>query len=140
MKDACNTDASQNSITRQKINMAITKLSQHNFKAVIESNPFVVIDFWAEWCEPCLIFSKTFENVASKHADIMFCTLDTETDPEIASYFNIEQIPCVLAIKNQIVIDGIVGVMPNTSLESSLQQWRDFDTTEINRHFAEKAK
>lgn len=119
--------------------MTITNLTQDNFKAVIESNPFVVIDFWAQWCEPCLAFSSTFENIASKHPDVTFCMLDTDTNPEIASYFNIEQIPCVLAIKNQIVIDGVVGVMPRQSLEESLQQWRNFDTTEINRHFAEKA-
>jgi len=28
--------------------------------------------------------------------------------------------------------------MPSQSFEESLQQWRDFDTTEINRHFAEQ--
>jgi thioredoxin 1 len=65
--------------------------------------------------------------------------LNTDVDADIATFFNIKQIPCVLALKDQVVIDGVVGVMPTKKFTESIQQWRDFDNTEINRHFSENA-
>ena len=118
--------------------MSVITLTKANFKTVIESNHFVIIDFWAEWCEPCLSFSPTFQQAAKQNPDIVFGMLNSDTDADIATFFNIAQIPCVLALKDQVVIDGVVGVMPLDTFNQSIQQWRDFDNTEINRHFAEK--
>lgn len=120
--------------------MKVITLKHENFKQVIESNPFVIIDFWADWCEPCLKFTNTFEQAAHNNPDIVFGMLNTDTDSEIADFFNIVQIPCVLALKDQVVIDGIVGEMPANAFAESIQQWRNFDNSEINRHFSEKVQ
>lgn len=119
--------------------MPVVTLTNTNFKEVIESNPVVIIDFWAQWCEPCLAFAPTFQQAAEQNPDIVFGMLNCDDEAEIAVFFNIAQIPCVLAIKDQVVIDGVAGVMPPEKFAASIQQWRDFDNTEINRHFAEKA-
>lgn len=119
--------------------MSVITLTKANFKTVIESNHFVIIDFWAEWCEPCLGSSPTFQQAAKQNPDIVFGMLNSDTDADIAAFFHIEQIPCVLALKDQVVIDGVVGIIPPDRFNQSIQQWRDFDNSEINRHFAEKA-
>ena len=67
--------------------MAVITLNKTNFKETIEKNPFVVVDFWAPWCEPCVAFSPTFESAAAKNSDIVFGMVNTETDPEIGDYF-----------------------------------------------------
>lgn len=118
--------------------MNVITLTKNNFKEVIEGNHFVVIDFWAEWCEPCLSFSSTFQQAAKQNPDIVFGMLNSDTDADIAAFFNIEQIPCVLALKDQVVIDGVVGVLPAEKFAETIRQWRDFDNTEINRYFSEK--
>lgn len=118
--------------------MAINVLDKNNFKSLIENNHLVVIDFWAEWCKPCLDFSPTFEQAANDNQDIVFGMLNADTSPEIVAYFNVTQIPCVLAIKDQIVIDGIFGEMPIKAFEDHLTMWRNFDTSAINEHFASK--
>lgn len=118
--------------------MTVITLTKANFKEVIESNHFVIIDFWAEWCTPCLSFSPTFQHAAKQNPDIVFGMLNSDVDAEIAEFFNIEQIPCVLAIKDKVVIDGVIGVMPPDIFDQSIQHWRDFDNSEINRHFSEK--
>ena len=118
--------------------MNVITLTKNNFKVVIEGNHFVVIDFWAEWCEPCLSFSSTFQQAAKQNPDIVFGMLNSDTDADIAAFFNIEQIPCVLALKDQVVIDGVVGVLPAEKFAETIRQWRDFDNTEINRYFSEK--
>ena len=118
--------------------MAITTLTSANFKQVIASNPFVIIDFWARWCEPCISFAEQFKPAAERHGDLLFAMLDIDQAPEVADYFNIKQIPCVLAIKDQIVIDGQIGDMTASAFDHLIAQWRNFDLTEINRHFDKK--
>ena len=41
-------------------------LTKENFKKTIESNAFLVVDFWAPWCEPCINFTPIFEAAAKK--------------------------------------------------------------------------
>ena len=46
-------------------------LTKENFKKTIESNAFLVVDFWAPWCEPCINFTPIFE-AAAKKIQILF--------------------------------------------------------------------
>lgn len=86
--------------------MPVVQLSKHNFKQIIEQHPFVIIDFWASWCEPCLAFADTFETASSQHADIVFAQINIDDDPEIAASFNLKQIPALLVTRQQIVVDA----------------------------------
>jgi thioredoxin 1 len=46
-------------------------LTKDNFKKTIEENDFVIVDFWAPWCDPCVEFTPTFEAAAKKNKDII---------------------------------------------------------------------
>jgi thioredoxin 1 len=119
--------------------MQVITLSKENFKNVVESNDLVVIDFGADWCGPCMSFSPVFEQIAVLNQDIVFGILDIDADPQIAEQFNVKQIPCVLAIKEQVIIDGQVGDMPVAAFEALIECWRDFDVSSISEHFQKKS-
>lgn len=118
--------------------MSVISLSKSNFKSVIEQHAFVVIDFWAAWCEPCVSFSETFKQAAEENPDVIFGMLNTDEDAEIAEYFNVTQIPCVLAIKQQVIVDGVFGLIPANDFAETLQKWRDYDISEVSAHFSGK--
>ena len=44
----------------------LVALTKENFKKTIESNTFLIVDFWAPWCEPCVNFTPIFEEAAKK--------------------------------------------------------------------------
>ena len=116
----------------------LKQLNRENFKAVIEKNAVVIVDFWASWCEPCVAFTPIFERVAEQHVAITFGMVDIDNAPEIAKFFNVEQVPCVLCIKDQVIIDAVVGKMNATELNHHIEMWKMFDNSAIKEHFDAK--
>ena len=120
--------------------MAVVTLNKANFKATIESNAFVVVDFWAPWCEPCVAFTPTFQAVAENHPDIVFGMVDTEADPEISEYFEVAQIPGILIIRDQAGIHTQVGEIGAAALEEIIKWARARDMSAVHEHYATEAQ
>jgi len=120
--------------------MAVVVLSKENFKETIESNAFIIVDFWAPWCDPCLAFTSTFEVAAAKNPDIVFGMVNTEADPEIGEYFEVNQIPGILVIREQAGIHAQVGEIGAPALDAIIQWARDFDMTEVRAYYEAEAK
>lgn len=120
--------------------MAVVVLNKANFKATIENNAFVIVDFWAPWYEPCVAFTPTFKAVAENHPDIVFGMVDTEADPEISEYFEVTQIPGILIIRDQAGIHTQVGEIGAPALEAIIEWARERDMTAVHDHYAAEAK
>ncbi len=118
--------------------MAVVQLTKANFKETIEKSPFVVIDFWAPWCEPCVTFTPVFEAAAAKNPDITFGMVDTEADPEIAEYFEVTKIPGILIIREQAGIHAQQGEIGAPALDVLITWARDFDMTQVRDYYAEQ--
>lgn len=121
--------------------MAVVALTKANFKETIEKNNFVIVDFWAPWCEPCIAFTPTFKAAAEKHPDIVFGMVDTEADPEISAYFEVSQIPGILVIRDQAGIHTQVGEIGAPALDEIIKWSREKNMSAVHEHYAvEEAK
>lgn len=120
--------------------MAVVALNKANFKETIEKNNFVIVDFWAPWCEPCVNFTPTFEAASNANPDIIFGMVNTETDPEISDYFEVAQIPGILVIRDQAGIHTQVGEIGAPGLEAIIKWARERDMSAVHEHYAAEAK
>jgi len=120
--------------------MAVVALTKANFKDTIENNPFVIVDFWAKWCDPCVAFTPTFEAAAEKNPDIVFGMVDTEADPEIGEYFEVNQIPGILIIREQAGIHAQVGEIGAPAFDKMIEWAREFDMTPVREYYKQQAK
>ena len=120
--------------------MAVVTLTKANFKETIEKNPFVIVDFWAPWCEPCMAFTPTFEAASAKNTDIIFGMVNTETDPEIGDYFEVNKIPGILVIREQAGIHAQQGEIGAPALDEIIKWARQYDMSTVHAYYKDEAK
>lgn len=118
--------------------MAVLTLTKENFKETIESNDFVIVDFWAPWCDPCVAFTPTFEAAAEKNPDIVFGMVNTEDDPEISDYFDVDKIPGILVIRERAGIHAQQGEIGAPALDEIIKWARDYDMSTVRQYYADE--
>ena len=109
-------------------------LTEKNFKTTIEENDFVIVDFWATWCKPCLAFTPIFEAAAKKNKDIIFGMVDIDKDKVIADYFNLEEVPSVLFIRDRAGIHAQSGELGAPAFDEIIKWAREYDMKEVKKY------
>jgi len=105
--------------------MKIIHLNNDNFKeAVSQKGKKVVVDFWAEWCNPCRMFGPIFEKTAENYQDenVVFCKANVDEAKDAAMEFDVMSIPTVALFQDGKVIRQKVGVMNEKALHDFIQE------------------
>lgn len=80
----------------------------------------IVVDFWAEWCQPCRMLAPVLEKLCREFGDqVQLVKARSEENQRAASEFQVDGIPAVFAIWKAKVVDFFTGLLP----EESLRQW-----------------
>ena len=79
-------------------------------REVLNADKPVLVDFWAEWCAPCLAMAPTLEELAVSMADsVKIVQLDVASNPAITAQYNVRNMPTLMVFKNGEPIDVRVG-------------------------------
>jgi thioredoxin 1 len=105
-------------------NPSIINLTEKNFKQeVIESSLPVLVDFWAEWCNPCKMVAPIIDDLAGEYdGKIKFGKVNVEESQQLASEYGIRGIPTILLFKDGQITDQIVGLRSKRDFKSMLDQ------------------
>jgi thioredoxin 1 len=111
--------------------MSIITLTEANFDQVIDDHEIVVIDFWANWCQPCLAFAETFKRVAEQFPAVTFAKVDVEQETQLATDFSVRSIPLLVILKQQVIIFAESGSLPEATLVELVEQAQALDMSKV---------
>lgn len=101
----------------------LTQVTDQNFsEVVLKSEKPVVVDFWAEWCPPCLRLAPIFEEFAKEYGDRMtFAKLNTDENQMAVGQLGIQGIPVLIFFRGGREIDRVVGLQSRDVLRRRIE-------------------
>ena len=82
----------------------------------------VVLDFWSERCQPCLLLGPLLERLAEESAGkFVLVKANTDQMPDVAAAFGVSAIPTVFALRDGAVVDQFVGLLPEPQIRAWLE-------------------
>ncbi len=104
-------------------NDKVSELTNGEFDEFVKEGT-VLIDFFAEWCMPCLIIAPIIDELSEKFkGKIKFGKLDVESNKEVAQKFEITSIPNLILFKEGKPVEHFVGLISSEDLEDRLKKF-----------------
>lgn len=78
---------------------------------VMNSRVPVIVNFHAEWCDPCKILTPKLEQLVGPMEELDLATINVEDNPELVHTFQVKAVPAVIAVSNGVVVDKFIGLV-----------------------------
>lgn len=86
----------------------------------------VVVDLWAEWCQPCKQLSPVLEKLAAEGAGAwVLAKIDVDANPRISQAFQVQSIPMVVVVAGGQPVTSFQGAQPEPQLREWISQLLD---------------
>ena len=102
--------------------MAVQVTDQDFEAQVIRSELPVLVDLYADWCEPCKQLEPILRELESElTGKIKFVRVDVERNPMLARAFRVQSIPMLVLLQGGRPVDQLMGLADKKTIAAMLQ-------------------
>jgi len=88
---------------------------------VLSSDTPVLVDFWAEWCQPCKLVEPALEKIVEeRNGQIKLVKVNIDEEQGLAQRYGVASIPFMVLFKDGEPAGAAIGAQPKSALERSL--------------------
>lgn len=102
----------------------IVNLTMENARDILleqSKTKTILIDFWADWCEPCKQIMPILDRIAAEYTDtLILAKVDCEAEQQIAAQFQIRSIPTLMVFKDGQPVDALQGAQSEQAIREML--------------------
>ncbi|WGW12961.1 tetratricopeptide repeat protein [Saxibacter everestensis] len=99
--------------------------TEATFNSVVELSASVpvVVDLWADWCQPCKQLSPILDKLVDEYAGrIVLAKVDVDANPQIQQLFQAQSIPTVVAIVKGQPVPLFQGALPEPQVRQYFEE------------------
>lgn len=86
------------------------------------SEPAILLDFTADWCEPCKALEAVLEDIAEDHAGrLRVVRVDFDECPDITERFQVMSLPTLILLRNGEPVHRLRGAQSRTAIVRMLE-------------------
>lgn len=89
--------------------MTVNVTAENFDEEVLNYKGKVLVDFWAEWCGPCMMLGPIIEEVSEEVDDLKFCKVNCDEARDVALQFGIMTIPNLIVFENGEQVNQSIG-------------------------------
>ena len=118
--------------------MPTVALTSEVFEETVTTPGITLVDFWADWCGPCKMFSPIYDAASEKNPDIIFAKVDTEDQQALASAAGITSIPTLMAFRDGVLVFAQPGALPAPALDQVIEAVKGLDMEKVHEQIAQQ--
>lgn len=107
-------------------NAHIVEINEANAQQQLIDESFnrpVVVDFWADWCEPCKQLMPILEKLTNEYAGaFLLAKVNADEQQMLAGQLGVRSLPTVMVIKEGQPVDGFAGAQPESAVREMLEK------------------
>ncbi len=101
--------------------MSVMKVTKDNFNEIKNSDKTVLLDFYADWCGPCMMISPVVEEIAKENPQYLIGKINVDNEPELTMEFGVVSIPLLVVMKDGKIVNQAVGARSKDQILAMLQ-------------------
>lgn len=84
------------------------------------SSNYVLLDFWADWCQPCKLMNPVLDEIEKEYPNIKIVRINADEDAAMVQDYNITSIPTYILMKDDEIVNFVYGAMPKYKFKKEL--------------------